>query len=251
MKLLLAVCVIFSLVQAELEILAVPNTQAVEDPYGGGGGMMMGGGGKMMMGGGGKMMMGGGGKMMMGGGGGGMMGGGGKMMMGGGGSGKMMGGSGDGGSGKTNNGGTTGSHQLDQAGINLIKSFEGWKPCYYLDVAGKATIGYGHLIVAGDPYKPGSCISQQAGEALLAKDASRFVSCVNGMGVNLNQNQFDALVSFSYNLGCGALSSIKPLIAAGNYAAVCPKMKQYVNAGGKVVQGLVNRRAQECNVFNS
>jgi len=253
MKLVL-VCVLAAIVQAELRINAVPSLN-VEDPYSPGktkpakmmpgGGKMMPGGGKMMPGGG--KMMPGGGKMMPGGGK--MMPGGGKMMPGGGkmmpGGGKMMP------SATGSMGGTTGSHTLDQAGINLIKGFEGWESCYYNDVAGHGTIGYGHLVVAGDPYHQGSCITQQQGEQLLASDAATFVACVNGMGVNLNQNQFDALVSFTYNLGCGALSSIKPLIQAGNYAAVCPKMKQYIHAGGQVVQGLVNRRAAECDLFGS
>jgi len=144
-----------------------------------------------------------------------------------------------------------GALSLDQAGINLIKGFEGWSSCYYKDVAGYGTIGYGHLVKSGDPYKSGTCISEQDGENLLASDAQSFVDCVNGLGASLNQNQFDALVSFSYNLGCGALSSIKTLLQQGNYGAVCGKMEQYTHAGGKVVQGLVNRRKSECNMFNS
>jgi len=144
-----------------------------------------------------------------------------------------------------------GALSLDQAGINLIKGFEGWSSCYYKDVAGYGTIGYGHLVKSGDPYSPGTCISEQDGENLLASDAQSFVNCVNAMGATLNQNQFDALVSFSYNLGCGSLSSIKSLLLQGNYGAVCGKMEQYTHAGGKVVQGLVTRRKSECNMFNS
>jgi len=144
-----------------------------------------------------------------------------------------------------------GALSLDQAGINLIKGFEGWSSCYYKDVAGYGTIGYGHLVKSGDPYGPGTCISEQDGENLLASDAQSFMDCVNNLGASLNQNQFDALVSFSYNLGCGALSSIKTLLQQGNYGAVCGKMEQYTHAGGKVVQGLVNRRKAECNMFNS
>jgi len=145
----------------------------------------------------------------------------------------------------------SGSLTLDQDGIDLIKGFEGWSSCYYKDVAGYGTIGFGHLVKSGDPYGPGTCISEQDGENLLASDAQSFVNCVNAMGVQLNQHQFDALVSFSYNLGCGDLSSVKSLLQAGNYGAVCAKIEQYTHAGGQVVQGLVNRRKAECNLFNS
>jgi lysozyme len=123
--------------------------------------------------------------------------------------------------------------------------------CYYKDAAGYPTIGYGHLIKAGDPYGPGTCISQDQGEQLLARDAQGFVNCVNGMGVSLNQHQFDALVSFAYNLGCGSLGGVKSLIASGNYGGVCGEIEQYVHAGGQVLQGLVRRRQAECNLFNS
>jgi len=154
---------------------------------------------------------------------------------------------GDGGGG----GEDSGSHQLDQAGINLIKGFEGWSACYYNDAAGYGTIGYGHLVKSGDPYAPGSCISEQDGENLLASDAAGFVNCVNAMQVALNQNQFDALVSFAYNLGCGNLAGVQSLLQAGNYAGVCGEIEQYVHAGGQVLAGLVSRRQQECALFNS
>lgn len=144
-----------------------------------------------------------------------------------------------------------GSHSLDSTGINLIKGFEGWVPCYYKDPVGYPTIGYGHLIKSGDPYHPGTCLTQAQGEALLASDAQGFVNCVNGQNLKLNQHQFDALVSFAYNLGCGNLGQVSSAIRAGNYGGVCGIMEQYVHAGGQVLQGLVNRRRQECALFSS
>jgi len=148
-------------------------------------------------------------------------------------------------------GGTTGSHTIDQAGLSLIEGFEGWEACYYLDPTGNPTIGYGHLIVAGDGYGPGSCLTQAQGNALLAKDVQRFADCVNGMGVALTQNQFDALVDFTYNLGCGSLSGVQSLLKAGNCAGVCGEIEQYVHASGQVLPGLVTRRQKECQLFNS
>jgi len=227
---------------------------------GGGGGMPMGGGGGMPMGGGGMPSMGGGG------------GGGGGMAMGG-------TGAGTGAHHASSTGaahGATGavatvqhgqaqivhagspalvhsgssSHSLDTTGLNLIKSFEGWKACYYKDVAGYPTIGYGHLIKSGDGFGPSSCITQSQGEALLMRDAQTAVNCVNAMGVSLNQHQFDALVSFAFNLGCGTLSAVKPVIEKGN-AAVCAKIEQYTHAGGKVVSGLVTRRREECQLYSN
>jgi len=74
----------------------------------------------------------------------------------------------------------------------------------------------------------------------------------NNIKAPINQNQFDALVSFVYNLGCGSLQgSLANTINAGNYGGACGIMKQYVHAGGKVLQGLVNRRNDECNLFTS
>jgi len=116
---------------------------------------------------------------------------------------------------------------------------------------GHPTIGYGHLIVGGDGYGPGSCLTQAQGQALLNQDASRFVNCVNAMGVKLNQNQFDALVDFVYNLGCGSLGGVQSLLQAGNYGGVCGEIEQYVHSSGVVLPGLVRRRQQECQLFNS
>ena len=67
----------------------------------------------------------------------------------------------------------------------------------------------------------------------------------------LNQNQFDALVSFTYNLGCGNLEDIAAYLNRNDFSGATSAMKQYVHAGGKVLQGLVTRRKEEVALFNS
>ncbi len=93
-------------------------------------------------------------------------------------------------------------YTTSQTGINLIKSFEGCRLTSYRDVAGIWTIGYGHT----GNIAPGMCISQEQAEAFLKSDLARFEECVNrGVTVPLTQDMFDALVSFTYNVGTGAL----------------------------------------------
>jgi GH24 family phage-related lysozyme (muramidase) len=142
----------------------------------------------------------------------------------------------------------------NQRGVDLIKSFEGWMACWYKDAAGYPTIGYGHLIKAGESYKQGSCITQAQGESLLRGDLGTAESCVNGaVKRTLNGNQFSALVSFTFNLGCGNFKSSTLLskLNAGDFGAVCSELARWNKAGGKVLPGLTRRRAAECDLFRS
>jgi hypothetical protein len=86
------------------------------------------------------------------------------------------------------------------------------------------------------------------------KDVPKYASCVRQyITAPLNQNMFDALVSFTFNLGCGALqgSTLRRKLNAGSYSSVCPELKKWVNAGGRVLTGLVRRRNDECSLFQS
>jgi len=142
----------------------------------------------------------------------------------------------------------------NQRGVDLIKGFEGWMACWYKDAAGYPTIGYGHLIKSGEPYKSGSCISQAQGESLLRSDLSSAENCVNNAAKRaLNSNQFSAIVSFTFNLGCGSLQSSTLLqkINAGDFGSVCSELARWNKAGGKVLPGLTRRRAAECDLFRS
>lgn len=67
----------------------------------------------------------------------------------------------------------------------------------------------------------------------------------------MNQNQFDALVSFTFNLGCGNEDDIAAILNTGDFKAATDKMLEYVNAGGQVLEGLVRRRKEEVALFNS
>ncbi len=93
--------------------------------------------------------------------------------------------------------------RISQEGINVIKKFEGCKLKTYRDTGGIPTIGYGHT---GSDVRSGQCISKQEAENLLRKDVERFEKAVNTeVKVSLSQNQFDALVSFAFNVGQGNL----------------------------------------------
>ena len=136
-------------------------------------------------------------------------------------------------------------------GINLIKQFEGVRLQAYKPVPTEKyyTIGYGHY---GADVSANMTITQEQAEALLVKDLEKFETAVNKYveRYHFTQGQFDALVSFAFNCGVGNLNK---LVDNGNRnlskIAVC--LTQYNKAGGKVLQGLVRRRAAELNLFNS
>eukprot|EP01130_Rhizamoeba_saxonica_P006179 TRINITY_DN2453_c0_g1_i1.p1 TRINITY_DN2453_c0_g1~~TRINITY_DN2453_c0_g1_i1.p1 ORF type:complete len:256 (-),score=60.45 TRINITY_DN2453_c0_g1_i1:37-804(-) len=142
---------------------------------------------------------------------------------------------------------------INTAGLNLIKSFEGWEPCWYKDAAGYPTIGYGHLITSRDPYRKGDCITKSQGEALLKNDVKSAESCVgSNTKVSLSSNEFSALVSFTFNLGCGNYrsSTLLKKLNAGQKNEVCGELARWNKAGGKVLPGLTRRRKAECDLFS-
>jgi len=142
---------------------------------------------------------------------------------------------------------------IGQAGLNMITQWEGIVNCYYIDVTGHPTICIGHLVTNGQ-YHPGECLTTAQCQALLKRDISSYINCVRDyITAPLNQNMFDALVDFTYNLGCGTLidSTLRKDLNRGDYSAVCGQLKEYVYSSGVYLQGLANRRAAECNLFNS
>lgn len=138
---------------------------------------------------------------------------------------------------------------LSANGLNLIKSFEGCKLTAYKCVSTEKyyTIGYGHY---GSDVKAGMTITLKRAEELLLQDCQKFVNHVNTYmdKYNFNQNQFDALVSFAYNIG-----NIKQLSANGTrtIAQISAKITAYNKSGGKVLKGLVKRRAKEKELFDT
>jgi lysozyme len=150
------------------------------------------------------------------------------------------------------------THLSDQ-GARFIGRFEGFRAHLYDDAAGNCTIGYGHLVHMGrcngsEPAAFKHGISEPAAEELLRKDAQTAADAVRrSVHVPLNQAQFDALVSFVYNLGAGAFESSTLLrdINAHNFAAVPGQLEQWVHAGGQVLPGLVARRKAEAELFTT
>lgn len=127
--------------------------------------------------------------------------------------------------------------------IALIKKYEGCRLTAYKCPAGVWTIGYGHT----SGVTQNMHITQEQADAYLAKDIEKYETHVNGYtDYNWNQNEFDALVSFAFNLG-----SIKQLTSNGlrNRQQIADKIPEYCKAGGIKLQGLVNRRAEERDLF--
>lgn len=138
---------------------------------------------------------------------------------------------------------------ISQNGIDLIKRFEGCRLKAYRCPAGVLTIGYGHT---GSDVSNGMEISQEKAENMLKMDL--VVHCNNVtklVKVPLNQNQFDALVSFEYNVGYGALSTstLLRLLNQGKYTEASKQFERWVYAGGKPLEGLKRRRKAEKELF--
>ena len=138
--------------------------------------------------------------------------------------------------------------RIGQAGLDLIKQYEGCRLAAYRCAAGVWTIGYGHT--AG--VHSGMTITQAQADAYLQQDIAKFEGYVNNPAYvpiteQLNQNQFDALVSFAFNLGAG---NLRKLCKGRTAAQIAQAMTQYCKANGKVLAGLRRRRAAEQALFN-
>jgi lysozyme len=153
--------------------------------------------------------------------------------------------------------------QTSQHGLQLLKQWEGFKPKLYKDAAGLPTIGVGHLLKKDElasgaitindiPVAYADGLSDEQVTALLGQDLVPAENAVNsGAKVELSQNQFDALVAFTFNTGTQAFadSTLLKMLDQGNYDAVPDQLRRWVRAGGKVVQGLVNRRENEIKLW--
>ena len=141
---------------------------------------------------------------------------------------------------------------ITKDGLNLIKTFEGFEPEIYLDAAGLPTIGYGHLIRKGEHKMFENGISESAAGALLAKDVQLAEQAVLRLiRVPLTDGQFDALVSFTFNLGGGALqrSTLRRKINRGEHEEGPRELMRWVWAGGRKLKGLMRRRAAEAELY--
>lgn len=138
--------------------------------------------------------------------------------------------------------------KINQAGLDLIKSFEGCRLEAYQDIVGIWTIGYGH--VSADVH-PGLTITQAQADDLLAKDLKRFEDGVSALCPQVNENQFSALVCLSYNIGLSNLKSSTLLkkLNVGDVSGAADQFLVWDKAGGKPVAGLLRRRQAERALF--
>lgn len=146
--------------------------------------------------------------------------------------------------------------KIGQKGLALIKEFEGWYPKPYLDPVGIATIGYGFTY-----YLPGrkkvtlkdKAITKDQGAVMLIEILTNYENDVKRLVKKaLTQNQFDALVSFTYNLGATNLSKstlLKKVNVNPKDPTIAAEFMKWVNAGGKPFNGLIRRRKAEADLY--
>lgn len=145
--------------------------------------------------------------------------------------------------------------QISENGKNLIKKFEGLRLSPYLCSAGKPTIGWGSTyyengneVTMKDPK-----ITEARANQIFDKAVQVYVDGVNGLVKSkITQNQFDALVSFAYNLGIKALANstlIRKVNLNPKDSTITAEFLKWVNAGGKRIEGLVTRRQTEATLY--
>ena len=144
---------------------------------------------------------------------------------------------------------------ISEQGIQLICGFEGLYLSAYDDGFGLWTIGYGTTQYPNkQPVKQGDRCTLEQAKSYRQDDLEKFEKAVQQVvKVFLNQRQFDALVSLTYNIGIGAFqkSTLLKYLNAGEYQAASHQFDVWIKAGGQTVQGLVNRRAAEKALFLS
>jgi lysozyme len=141
--------------------------------------------------------------------------------------------------------------KISDAGIAHLKKFEGCRYETYLDIGGVPTIGFGHT---GPDVQMGMCINEEEAERLLRLDLASAEKCVTDLvEVWVSQCQFDALVSFAYNIGCGALkhSTLLKKLNGGDHEGAALEFPRWNKVRGRVVNGLTRRREAERDLFLS
>jgi lysozyme len=154
--------------------------------------------------------------------------------------------------------------QMSQRGKELLAQWEGVELKVYKDSAGLPTIGVGHLLtrdeltsgkisIRGEPIKYANGLTRQQAIELLDQDLDKFEEVINSsVKVDLSQNQFDALVAFTFNVGANAFrsSTLLKVLNQGQYLEVPNQLRRWVFSGGQRVQGLANRREKEIALWN-
>ncbi|MBH1541361.1 lysozyme [Stenotrophomonas maltophilia] len=142
---------------------------------------------------------------------------------------------------------------VTEEGLNLIKRFEGFSQTIYICPAGYPTVGYGHVVLAHEREQFAAGITQAEATAILRKDvgiAERAV--LRLISVPLTDGQFDALVSFTFNLGAGALqrSTLRRKANRGEHEGVPAELMKWVWSNGKRLRGLIIRRREEAFAYS-
>lgn len=154
--------------------------------------------------------------------------------------------------------------RVGQAGKQLFKEWEGLRTHVYLDSGGEPTIGIGHLLtrderasgkiwINGQPVRYANGLTEKQCWDLLEQDLDIAENAVNDrVIVPLTQNQFDALVSFAFNVGAEAFrkSTLVRALNQGQYDQVPTQLRRWVRDNGSVVPGLINRREKEVSLWN-
>jgi len=139
---------------------------------------------------------------------------------------------------------------VSDRGINLIQHFEGFYSKPYYCPAGVLTIGFGTVIKDPKPYLQG--ITKEQATNMMMNEIIKNERSINRLvKVFINQNQFDALISFVYNLGAGNLQASTLLRKLNNldFLGAADEFPKWRKAGGRVLQGLVRRRLAERGLF--
>lgn len=146
--------------------------------------------------------------------------------------------------------------KISAKGLAIVKKYEGLRLKPYLCPAGVPTIGWGSTIYPDGravTLRDSEITTQQAGDILLAT-MTKYEDAVNRyVRVPINQNEFDALVDFAYNVGIGNLQSSTLLkkVNAGDLVGASGEFGKWIHGGGKVLPGLVSRRKEESDLFRS
>lgn len=144
--------------------------------------------------------------------------------------------------------------KTSKKGIELIHSWEQFRSKAYQDSGGVWTIGWGSTRIFGRSVRRGDRITKEDANEQFEKDLHYFENAVDSyVNVDINQNQFDALVSLTYNIGAGNLASSTLLkrLNRKDYSGAGRAFTLYVNCKGKVLRGLVRRRKAEKKLFLS
>ncbi|MBT2771327.1 lysozyme [Halomonas sp. ISL-60] len=142
--------------------------------------------------------------------------------------------------------------KIDEAGINFIKQHEGFSTTAYKDSAGIWTIGYGSTRIHDRHVKSDDVVTEHQAINQMIQDLETFENAVNeSVKVYLSQSQYNALVSFTYNVGSHAFktSTLLKKLNQSDYQTAANEFLKWVHAGGQRIQGLVNRRTDERALF--